>query len=118
LFPESDTYKESALAQLYDVDLNKLDDLPKEKYELFERISAINHLDKSDVPAQLMYNSTLTTPITSQGIGIHHPKFGAALTEKMDKLGLECDVQTGVRRGSEEWTENTMAFVKKHLGVK
>ena len=36
LFPGTDTYKHPALAQLFDVDLDKLDDLPKEKYKLFE----------------------------------------------------------------------------------
>jgi acetyl esterase/lipase len=118
LFPGTDTYKHSALAQLFDADLDKLDDLPQSKYDLFEEISAINHLDKNDVPAQLIYAFQMTTPITNQGIGIHHPKFGMVLKEKMDKLGLECDVQTGVRRGADEWTEMTMAFVKKHLGVK
>jgi hypothetical protein len=118
LFPGTNTYKHSALAQLYDVDLDKLDSLPKEKYELIEYVSAINHVDKTDVPAQLIYASEMDTPITNQGIGIHHPKFAAVLKEKMDPLGLECDVRTGVRRGSDEWTEMTMAFVKKHLGVK
>lgn len=118
LFPGTDTYKHSALAQLYDVDLDNLDDLPKEKYELFEYVSAINHLDKTDVPAQLIYASTQETKISTQGVGIHHPKFAMVLKEKMDPLSLECDVRTGVRRGSEEWTEMTMAFVKKHLGVK
>ena len=36
LFPKSDTYQNSALADLFDVDLTKLDDLPPEKYKLFE----------------------------------------------------------------------------------
>ncbi len=118
LFPGTDTYKAPALARLFDVDLDNLDNLPKSKYDLFKQISAIDHLDKDDVPAQLIYASTITTRITNQGIGIHHPKFGTVLKEKMDKLGIECDVQPGVRRGSDEWTAMTMAFVKKHLRVK
>jgi hypothetical protein len=28
------------------------------------------------------------------GIGIHHPRFGYFLKEKMDKLGIECIVKT------------------------
>jgi acetyl esterase/lipase len=116
LFPGKDVYKESALAKLFDVDLNKLDDLPKEKYKLFEFVSPINHLTKDDAPAQLIYASKLDTPITSQGIGIHHPKFGQALKERMDKLGVECEVHPGVPRG--ESAELTFSFIKKHFGLK
>lgn len=36
LFPGKDTYKHPALAQLFGVDLDKLDALPAEKYRLFE----------------------------------------------------------------------------------
>lgn len=116
LFPGKDVYKESALAKLFDVDLNKLDDLPKEKYKLFEFVSSINHLTKDDAPAQLIYASKLDTPITTQGIGIHHPKFGQALKERMDKLGIECEVHTGVPRGAS--SDLTFGFIKKHFGLK
>ena len=116
LFPDTTTYKESALAQLFGVDLDKLDDLPKEKYRLFEEVSALPHLTKDDAPAALFYASKLDTPITSQGIGIHHPRFGKALKEKMDGLNIECEVHAGIPRG-DEWTQLTVDFVKKHLGV-
>ena len=116
LFPGTDTYKHPALAQLYDVDLNKLDALPKEKYKLFEFVSPINHLTKDDAPAQLIYASKLDTPIKSQGIGIHHPKFGQVLKERMDKLGIECEVHTGVGKG--QGTDLTLRFMKKHFGMK
>jgi hypothetical protein len=116
LFPGTDTYKHPALAQLYDVDLNKLDALPKEKYKLFEFVSPINHLTKDDAPAQLIYASKLDTPIKSQGIGIHHPKFGQVLKERMDKLGIECEVHTGVGKG--QGTDLTLRFIKKHFGMK
>ncbi|NQV27432.1 MAG: alpha/beta hydrolase fold domain-containing protein [Rhodopirellula sp.] len=116
LFPDTTTYKESALAQLFGVDLNKLDDLPEEKYRLFEEVSALPHLTKDDAPAALFYASKLDTPITSQGIGIHHPKFGKALKEKMDELDIECEVHTGIPR-NDEWTKLTVDFVKKHLRV-
>jgi acetyl esterase/lipase len=116
LFPDSTTYKESALAQLFSVDLDKLDELSEDKYRLFEEVSALPHLTKDDVPAALFYSSRLDTPITSQGIGIHHPRFGEALKEKMDELGIECEVHTGIPRG-DDWTKLTVGFVKKHLGV-
>jgi hypothetical protein len=59
----------------------------------------------------------METPITNQGVGIHHPKFGKVLKEKMDKLGIDCEVHTGVRRGNDEYTELVMTFIKKHLKV-
>jgi len=116
LFPGTNTYQESALAQLFGVDLSKLDQLPEEKYRLFEEVSALPHLTKDDVPVALFYAGTLDTPITNQGIGIHHPRFGRALKEKMDQLGIECQFYTGMPRG-DEWIELTMEFVKKHLGA-
>ena len=114
LFPGTDTYKESALAQLYGVDLSKLDDLPQEKYQLFEEVSPLHHLTKDDAPAALFYTSEMDTPITSQGVGIHHPRFGKALKEKMDKLGIDCEVHTGIPRG-DGGTKLTMDFLKEHL---
>ncbi|MBW3598793.1 MAG: alpha/beta hydrolase [Planctomycetes bacterium] len=117
LFPDTDTYKHPALAQLYGVDLDQLDSLPEEKYKLFEQVSALPHLTKDDAPAQLIYASQMDTPIRNQGIGIHHPRFGKVLKERMDDLGIECQVHTGVRRGSEEWTKLTLDFVKRHLKV-
>lgn len=115
LFPENDTYKHPALAQLYDVDLDKLDDLPQEKYALFEKVSSMPHLTQDDPPVLLFYASEMDTPIRSQGVGIHHPRFGKVLKEKMDPLGIECTVRTGVRRGSDEWVQETLAFVWKHF---
>ena len=32
-------------------------------------------------------------PPATTGIGIHHPRFGYFLKEKMDKLGIECIVK-------------------------
>lgn len=112
LFPGSDTYKHERLAQLFDVDLNKLDELPKEKYALFEEVSAIHHVTKDDVPVQLLYLSNLDTPIKDQGVGIHHPKFGQALKERMDKLGVACELKTRIRRTDDALT---FEFIKKYL---
>ncbi len=115
LFPGTDTYRHPALPQLYGVDFDELDNLPNEKYRLFEEVSALPHLSKDDVPALLMYASDMDTKITSQGIGIHHPRFGKVLKEKMDQLGIECRVETGVRRGDDSFTKLTTAFIRKHL---
>ncbi len=112
LIPENDTYKHSALAGLFGVNLDKLDDLPAEKYKLFEEISAINHVSKDDPPAMLLYRSDYDTPITNQGIGIHHPRFGKALKEKMDELKIPCEVYT-----AGAGNDKVLEFLKKNLGV-
>ena len=117
LFPDTDTYKHPALAQLYDVDLDRLDNLSEEKYKLFEEVSPINHLTKDDPPAQLIYNRPLDTKVTNQSIGIHHAKFGKVLKEKMDALGIRCDVyaRTEVIGGGKR--TSTIDFVKEAFGV-
>jgi hypothetical protein len=118
LLPGSDTYKHPALQQLYDIDINELDDLPAAKYKLMEETAPLTHVTKDDPPAMLSYASQMDTPIRNQGIGIHHPKFAQVLKEKMDKLGIECHIHTRLTRGSDEWTQQTMRFIKQHLGVK
>lgn len=116
LFPNSNTYAHPALAQLFGADLSDLDNLPREKYKLFEEVSALTHLTKDDVPAQLIYASDFDTPVTNQAIGIHHPRFGKVLKEKMDALGIECVVHTNSSRGAADGGL-TIAFVKKHFGI-
>ena len=112
LFPGSNVYKIGALAQLFDMDPNKLDQLPEEKYKLFEECSPINHLTKDDPPAQLSYNMSM------DDADIHSPRFGKALKEKMDALGIRCDVYVGgeVLGGGER--VSTIDFVKKAFGIK
>jgi len=115
LFPESDTYRNSALADLFDVDLVSINDLPADKYKLFEEVSAIPHLSKDDAPVLMTYDNGLSTPISSRSIGIHHPRFGKALKEQMDVLGVECRVEAGIHRDSRKRTELVMSFLKRHL---
>lgn len=117
LLPGTDTYKHSALAQLYGVDLDQLDDLPKEKYRLFEETSAITHLTKDDPPAMLIYGSRLDAKIANQGIGIHHPKFGVMLKEKMDPLGIRCEVYAGGEKVGGGPRTSTIDFLKQAFGM-
>jgi acetyl esterase len=117
LFPDSDTYQTSALAELFGVNLENLDELPAEKLTLFEEISAITHLTPDDVPVLMTYDSDFDTPISSRSIGIHHPRFGKLLKEEMDALGIECQVHTGFGRTKESRSELVLQFVKKHFNA-
>jgi hypothetical protein len=118
LFPEKDVYKHGALARLFDVDLNKLDDLPAEKYKLFEEVSAITHVTKDDPPVLLIYSRPLDSEVTNQGVGIHHALFGKALKEKMDGMKVPCEVVAGGKRLGGGTPTKVIEFLKEHLGVK
>jgi acetyl esterase/lipase len=61
-------------------------------YPLFEDSSPINHLTADDPPI-LVYFSQRNDPLPENSPGeqhIHHPKFGFALKEKADRLGVAC----------------------------
>lgn len=69
------------------------DDIKDSKFHpLFEEASAINHATSDDAPVMLFYPQA-NEPLPPDSTGkqhIHHPKFGFALKEKLDKLGVEC----------------------------
>lgn len=115
LFPEFPVERHQALAQLYGVDLNRLDDLPEEKYRLFEEVSALPHLSGDDPPVLLLYASGMDTEITTAAIAIHHPRFGTVLKDRMDALSIPCHVETGVARNDERTTRLIMDFLHDHL---
>jgi hypothetical protein len=115
LFPGTDTYRYSALPQLFGIDISKLDDLPREKYELFEEVSAIPHLTKDDPPVILIYSRPLDAKITNQSIGIHHAKFGTALKERMDALDIPCKVYAAGKSLDGEPILSSVDFLKRHF---
>lgn len=117
LFPNSDTYKHGALARLFDIDLNKLDALPEEKYRLFEECSPLTHLTKDDAPAMLVYGGSIDQEVTDVNIGIHHARFGKVLKEKMDELGIRCIVIAGGRVLGDGGPASPFDFLKQAFGM-
>ncbi|MEO2018278.1 MAG: alpha/beta hydrolase fold domain-containing protein [Fuerstiella sp.] len=115
MFPEFETYKHGALALLFDVDLNRLDKLPEAKYRLFEEVSPIHHLTKDDVPAMLSYGETFDQKVTNVNIGIHHARFGKVLKERMDALGIHCDVYAGKEVLGGRQRVSTIAFLRQQF---
>ncbi len=73
--------------------LKRLDDIKNPKFHrLFEDASPINHLTADDPPILVFFNQR-NDPLPPNSTGkehIHHPKFGSALKEKADRLGVEC----------------------------
>ena len=84
-------YEHPALGQLFGV---QGDTLTAEKaFLLYEESSPLRHLTKDDVPVMVTYGKD--DPSDKPGAGIHNEKFGAALKEAMDKLGLACEFKAG-----------------------
>lgn len=102
-------YEHPALTLFYGITLDELD--TPEAYKLYEDAAPINHVTADDPPVIMLYSEsqeplkpgpntgpTLNYPDFGKtlegydrpGAGIHHPKFGVALKEKMDPLGIEC----------------------------
>jgi acetyl esterase/lipase len=63
-------------------------------FALFEDSSPINHLSADDPPILVFFHQrNKPLPPNSPGAEhIHHPKFGFALKEKADRLGVACTV--------------------------
>jgi len=106
----------------YDITENEID-TPR-AYRRYEEAAAITYLSEDDPPALLDYNypNAEVTPETSLGLIVHHPKFGIALKEQMDALGIECIVQyraansRELRRHEEGAAPVTPAdFIREHF---
>jgi len=93
-------------------------------YKCYEKAAPITYLSKDDPPALLTYNypNEEVNEQTSMGLIVHHPKFGIALKERMDKLAIECIVQYRAPKSSEliRHTRNTetvtaVDFIRKQF---
>jgi hypothetical protein len=64
-------------------------------YRLYKQAAPITYASENDPPALLMYSfpNEKVTEKTSLGLIVHHPRFGIALKEQLDTLGIECIVQ-------------------------
>lgn len=84
-----------------------------EKYAIYEDAAAINHVTSDDPPVLLTFGTAMDTPITSYGIGIHHPRFGKALKERMDAAKVPCTLKA---KGDAGLTP--IEFIKQQFGLK
>jgi hypothetical protein len=96
-----------------------------EAYRRYELAAPITYLTRDDPPAHLQYSypNADVTPQTSLGLIVHHPRFGIALKERMDSLGIECIVQyqepgSGrlVRHGGGELV-TPVEFLRRHFAA-
>ncbi len=63
-------------------------------YERYEKFGAITYLTQDDPPALLTYSGSdqTVTATSSVELVVHHPRFGWALKQRMDALGIEAIV--------------------------
>ncbi len=90
-------------------------------YKLFTDASPITHLSADDPPVFLYYTDPKgpLPPDAKPGQGIHHPRFGTFLKERMDKLGIPCEIHHRDDYAGEplpQMYRQMMAFFQKYLG--
>ncbi len=62
-------------------------------WRLYEQASPITHLTEGAPPVFMYYTRPMKPlPVQDTGEGIHNPRMGYLLKERMDELGLECEV--------------------------
>ncbi|MBI3468164.1 MAG: alpha/beta hydrolase [Planctomycetes bacterium] len=91
--------------------------------QLYEQMAPITYLTKDDPPAMLIYSfaNEEVTKDSNLNLVVHHPRFGIALKEQMDKLGIECvvqyrDQQGGVvRHGENAPPITSVQFIRKQF---
>jgi len=93
LFPDFDVTKHPAVGRLVGVEGQDLQQLTGEQYALYEECSALPHASADDPSVLMVYDYTLDQPITNTSIGIHHPRFGTLLKDRLDALGVPCELQ-------------------------
>ena len=79
--------------------------------------SVINHLTKDDPPVFMVYSEP-DAPLTDDsapGTGIHHPKFGHILKEKMDALGIEAVYRHTADGQQPVALEHMLSWLQQHL---
>jgi len=115
-------FKNGALLQLFDV---TPEDYQSERaLDMFYSSSGINHATQDAPPTCVSfyrYDMPMTEDLSS-GDGIHDPVFGRLLKEKMDSVGVRCDVyyREDVEEDDEDiakgkLTDLRLAFIKEHL---
>ena len=120
--PRPNFERHSFFLPFYDIKADEID--TPAAYKKYEQAAPITYLSKDDPPALLWYTYA-NEPVTENsalGLVVHHPKFGIALKQQMDKLDIECVVlyrgrnagQT-VRHGEDARPLTPVQFISRHF---
>ena len=111
-----DCYKDDALLQFFKLTPEEFDS-PRAK-RIFEEVDFIRFASIDSPPVFLWY----VTPNLPMTPDIHHPKFGYVLKQRMDEIGVECELHVREDRAemNEEeviawFFEEQVGFLKRHL---
>jgi acetyl esterase/lipase len=88
-----------------------------ENQKIFEDASPITHLTR-DAPPVAMYYDQAEDPLPPDATwaqGIHHPKFGHMLKEKMDAIGIECTYRNKNDGQQPPGNVALLEFLRDHL---
>jgi hypothetical protein len=97
--PRPNFERHSFFLPFYDIKADEIDS-PR-AYKRYDQAAPITYLSKDDPPALLSYSypNEEVTEETPLGLIVHHPKFGIALKEQCDSMGIECIVQYQEHKG-------------------
>ena len=111
-----------ALEQFFGVTAYGLD--TPEARRMFDEVNFIEHASAESPPVFLWYKTPNLPmkPDLPLGPGIHHPKFGLVLKERLDALGVECELHRREDRPELEdealqawFFKKQIAFLIRHL---
>ena len=97
-------------------DIKSVDELATPRVKaLIREASALSFVTPDDPPMMLIYKGPLTRAPDNadRAVRMHHSRFGEALREKYEALGLECVLHYD---GQPAPAGAEVAFLKKHLG--
>lgn len=118
-----DAWMGDGMQELYDIDIDDLDQLPAEKYKLIEYCSPVNYFTKDDPPMVFFYRRSKDPKIAEENAmdGIHHPIFGFEMKKLADKLGVECEVFSNENEEDKRFYfgrwDYSIAFLKRRFDM-
>lgn len=116
-----EAWQGEAIQELYDINIEDLDQLPEEKYALMKYCSPITHFTTNAPPAIFFYRRSKDPKIAEENAmdGIHHPLFGFELKKLADKYSVECEVFTVEDAKDRNFYNNrwdySVSFLKRHF---
>lgn len=93
-------------------------------HRLYEEMAPITYLSKDDPPVLMEYRhpDIAADPRSQIGLVAHHPRFGIALKQRMDALGIPCIVQHQATRSDKRMIRHgdgdpvdPIAFLRAHF---
>jgi hypothetical protein len=109
-------WEHPALVKLYGLTSAADFEKPENKKQ-FDDASVITHLTRDDPPVVMFYSEP-DAPLPADakpGQGIHHPKFGHILKEKMDALGIESVYRHAQDGKQPQGIVEMQEFLRDHL---